>query len=88
MGGQSIEMSYTHVRFRNIGTVKVGDEEFILWINEDTLKKQSSLPEGYELCDRCDGMRTVKYNHIDSVYVECKKCKGSGVINWIDRVLR
>jgi len=84
MGGQSTEI--THPKFKRIGTVSDGLREYPLWLNELTFETKCNLPEGYELCNNCNGRRfiLVRERH----YTECSKCKSKGVVNWIDQILR
>lgn len=35
-----------------------------------------------EICPRCDG---TGYDNAASIYI-CKKCKGKGVVNWIEKI--
>jgi len=45
------------------------------------------IPEGWSICEKCDGNKFL-YPKDLNYPVKCNKCGGTGVTTWVDKVLR
>jgi hypothetical protein len=45
----------------------------------------SHLPEGYEICPHCEGVKTVLSEH--RYKISCRLCMGTGMIDWLTKLI-
>jgi len=93
MGGQNTEIiPDTYEKASSIGTVRINNQEHVVWQNDYSFEIYAFLPEGYELCPKCRGRKSIKIidwnNNHSNTYLNCLKCNSTGVISWVDKILK
>lgn len=55
--------------------------------DENERVKDEDIRDGFVRCDRCKGKRTVFPVTEAFGLIKCKKCDGTGVVDWIENVV-